>query len=53
MSFILVARDSCVWDDDDTLSLASPHARGTASPDQTEHDVDALWEPAKQNGLAS
>jgi hypothetical protein len=53
MSFILVARDSCVWADDNTLSLASPHDRGTASPDQTEHDVGALWEPAKQDGLAS
>ena len=53
MSFILVARDSCAWVDDDTLSLASPHDRGTASPDQTEHDVGALWEPAKQDGLAS
>ena len=53
MSFILVARDSCVWVVDDTLSLASPHDRGTASPDQTEHDVGALWEPVEQNVLAS
>jgi hypothetical protein len=31
MSFILIARDSCAWVGDDTLSLASPHDRGTAS----------------------
>ena len=31
MSFILIARDSCAWVDDDTLFLASPHDRGTAS----------------------
>jgi hypothetical protein len=53
MSFILSARDFCVWVVDDTLFLTFPHDRGTASPDQTEHDVGALWEPAKQNGLAS